>query len=461
MDKSLVFVDLETTGANFARDRILEIGLVEVTAAGATEWSTLIYPETTVSSFITGLTGIDDAMVANAPRFGDIAEELRERLRNKCFVAHNARFDYGFLKAEFARLGIEFRSTVLCTVKLSRRLTPKSPRHNLDTLIERHGLAVDSRHRALADARVLWHLWQAWQDEFGQDVLANAVSGLIRPVSLPDALDPALAEQLPECAGAYALFDAAGNTLQVGRAPNLRSKVLSLFADGRSSRAPLCHVRALRWQPAAGEFGARLAEIAYRQVKAGSASLPHAWRLVEHGPGDFRTQLVTTEDCSFGMDDALYGLYNSPREARQALRKLAEAHFLCLRQTGLEVTKPGAACSALPSGQCRGVCIGKEDVSRHSARLMAALARHKIQVWPYAGPIALVESDEFGMHEDFHVFDTWRHLGCARSEDDLRVVLSKSHKTTFCPDTYRCFLKYIQGKRLRLISSLGAVSPDR
>ena len=133
----MVFIDLETTGANFARDRILEIGLVEVSNDGASEWSTLIAPGVPVSSFITGLTGIDDAMVAGAPAFERIATELRERLQGKLLVAHNARFDYGFLKAEFARLGVDFRSPVLCTVKLSRKLAPKAGRHNLDTLIER------------------------------------------------------------------------------------------------------------------------------------------------------------------------------------------------------------------------------------------------------------------------------------------------------------------------------------
>lgn len=461
MENSLVFIDLETTGANFARDRILEVGLVEVSPEGVSEWSTLINPGTPVSSFISGLTGIDDTMVADAPDFSRVAEALHERLRGKCFIAHNARFDYGFLKAEFARLGIEFRATVLCTVKLSRRLSPKAPRHNLDTLIERHSITVDSRHRALADARVLWHLWQAWQKEFGREVFDNAVYSLVRPVSLPEALDPALADELPECAGAYALLDDSGSTLQVGRATNLRSKVLSLFGDGRASRPPINQVRALRWQAAAGEFGARLAEIAYRNAKLTAPSALYAWRLYEHEPGEFRTQLVTADDCNLGLDKDIYGLYNSAREARQALRKLAEAHFLCLRQTGLEATKPGAGCSAVRSRSCRGVCIGKEDVSRHNARLMTALARQKVQVWPHAGPIALVESDEFGMREDFHVFDAWRYLGCARTQDELESILSEKIYKPFDPDIYRCFLKYFQGKGLRLISSLAAVSPAR
>lgn len=458
----MVFIDLETTGANFARDRILEIGLVEVSSDGASEWSTLIDPGVPVSSFITGLTGIDDAMVAGAPAFERIATELRERLQGKLLVAHNARFDYGFLKAEFARLGVDFRSPVLCTVKLSRKLAPKAARHNLDTLIERHGIVVGARHRALADAQVLWHLWQAWHGEFGQEAVAAAVASLVTPTTLPEFLDPALAEDLPEVAGAYALYDENDETLLVGRASNLRSKVFSLFADGRSAKAPANQVRQIRWRPAAGEFGARLAELGFKRRE--QPSPVYAWKLAEHAPGDFRPTLVNSDECDFGRDEHLYGLYNTAKEARQALRKLAEAHFLCPRLLGTEPAKaaaPDAPCSAVRTKQCRGACFGKEPLSKHSARLMTALARLKVQIWPYSGPIAVVESDEFGMLEDFHLFDGWRYFGCVDSEEALLEKLENNKEINFDSDVYRCFLKYIQGSRLRIISSLAARSPAR
>ncbi len=462
IDAPLIFLDLETTGANFARDRILEIGVVEVSPDGVAEWSTLIDPGVPVTSFITGLTGIDDSMVTGAPAFSRVADELRERLRGKLLVAHNARFDYGFLKAEFARLGIEFRSPVLCTVKLSRKLTPKAPRHNLDTLIERHGITVGARHRALADAKVLWDLWQAWHGEFGKDAVSAAVAALVQPVTLPETLDPALADDLPEVPGAYALDDGDGNPLQVGRASNLRSKIFSLFADGRSAKAPASLVRHIRWRAAAGEFGARLAELGFK--RQGEPPVACAWRLVERAPGDFRPELVTSEDCEFGRDEHLYGLYATAKEARQALRKLAEAHFLCPRLLGIEAARaaaPDAPCSAVRSKQCRGACIGKEALSKHSARLMTALARLKVQVWPYPGPIAVVERDEFGMLEDFHLFDEWRYLGCVNTEAALIDKLESGIDTRFDTDVYRCFLKYIQGNRLRIISSLPGRSPGR
>ena len=102
---SLVFVDLETTGANPVVDRITEIGIVELVDGEARQWSTLVNPEADIPVFIQQLTGITPEMVAGAPTFAELAEEVLERISGRVFVAHNARFDYGFLKNAFQRLG--------------------------------------------------------------------------------------------------------------------------------------------------------------------------------------------------------------------------------------------------------------------------------------------------------------------------------------------------------------------
>src|SRR6266568_6798865 len=159
---AVAFVDLETTGTAAAEDRITEVGIVRVDGgARVSEWSTLVDPECSIPPEIQGLTGITNAMVARAPTFRQIADEITGRIAGCVFVAHNARFDYGFLKHEFGRLGRAFSAKVLCTVKLSRRLYADAGRHNLDSLIERHQLPVGNRHRALGDARVLWEFVQA------------------------------------------------------------------------------------------------------------------------------------------------------------------------------------------------------------------------------------------------------------------------------------------------------------
>lgn len=452
IDQPLVFIDLETTGANFARDRILEIGLVEVDRDGVREWDALVNPGVSVTPFIQNLTGIDDVMVADAPRFEDLALALHERLRERVFIAHNARFDYGFLKAEFARLGIDFRATALCTVKLSRKLYPQHHRHNLDTLMMRHGISAETRHRALADARILWDLWRTWHTELGAQPVRAITDALTRPPTLPPTLDPALADELPDTAGAYALLDANGATLLVGKGPNLRQKVLAHFGDARSNQPPASLVHRVEWRDAAGEFGARLQELGFQRRQKPIPAELCAWRLLQPEPGKFSLELAFATTTDFGTATDLFGLYGTPKEARHALRKLAEAHFLCPALLGLEPVKPDKACTATRTGQCRGACTGKEDGARHNGRLMTALAKLRLREWPYAGAVALVERDEFGMLEDFHVFDRWHYLGRVRSEEALHSCLEQKQLSYFDPDIYRLFLKHIQGKKLRLLT---------
>jgi len=447
----LVFVDLETTGANFANDRIIEIGLIAVDADGAREWSMLVNPETSVSEFITGLTGIDTAMVSSAPKFADIAAQVSEKLRGRLFIAHNARFDYGFLKREFKRLGIDFRASTLCTVKLSRKLFPTHHRHNLDTLVERHGLSVGDRHRALADARVLWDLWQQWHRELPADTIRHAVAVIVGRPELPPQIDPAVVDDLPEAPGAYALYAEDGALLLAKRSTNIRQQVIAHFAPACRDTALARNTWRIDWREAAGELGARLHEIDLSRSIRKAADELCAWQLLQHGEGDFRPKLVAARDLDFATTDNLFGLYMNRREAVHALRKLAEAHRLCHSQLGLGEAAAGAPCVAYKQKTCRGACIGKEALSLHSARLMTALAKFKLKTWPYRGAIAVVERDEFGMREDFHLVDRWRYLGTAHNELALAECLEGAADAPFDPDIYRIIHKFLQAGKVRIV----------
>ena len=447
----LVFVDLETTGANFANDRIIEIGLVEVDQNGAREWSALVNPETTVSSFITGLTGIDTAMVSGAPTFAQLAPLVMEKLRGRLFIAHNARFDYGFLKREFKRLGIDFRVPTLCTVKLSRKLFPEHHRHNLDTLVERHGINAADRHRALADARVLWDLWQRWHESLPAATIQKAVDVIVGRPDLPPQIDVAVIDDLPEAPGAFALYGEDGGLLQVKRSANIRQQVLAVFAPANRETALARNTWRIEWHEAAGELGARLYEMELAHSTRKALDELCAWQLTRHAEGDFRPQLVYSRDIDFAIADDLFGLYMNRREAIHALRKLADAHRLCHSQMGLGDTTKGEACIAYKQKTCRGTCIGKEATSLHSARMMTALAKFKVKTWPYRGPVALIERDEFGMREDFHLVDSWRYLGTVHNEQSLAERLEARIEAAFDPDIYRIMNKFLQAGKLRVL----------
>jgi len=444
----LAFIDLETTGANPLRDRITEIGIVEVDGDQVTTWSTLVNPQRPIPAFIQQLTGIDNAMVADAPTFAQVAEELADRLHGRLFIAHNARFDYGFIKNEYLRLGQRFRADVLCTVRLSRKLFPEYPKHNLDSLIVRHSLETGDRHRALADADLIWQFWRLLKRDQGEDALAGAIQLQLTRPTLPPHLDPALIDDLPDSPGVYLLYGENDALLYVGKSINLRKRVLSHFAaDTREYKEMRLtqEVRRIDWHETVGELGALLLEsrlvkecqpIHNRRLRRASDLC--AWRLQEVAPGDFRPRLVSGQEADFGRSAELFGLFASKREATNTLRKIAEAYELCPSVLGLDKSaQTGRPCFAHQVGKCKGACVGKEPIGLHSARLMAALAKLKLKAWPYPGAIGLVERNDFLDVEEIHVVDGWRYLGTAKSESEIHELLEQARLTQFDMDTYK------------------------
>jgi DNA polymerase-3 subunit epsilon len=154
-DLSFAVVDVETTGmAATDGDRITEIAVVIVRDGKIAEtFDTLINPERPIPSFITSLTHISWEMVKDAPRFADIVDDLLQFMKGHVFVAHNADFDWRFVRAEVERAtGRRLTGPKLCTVKLARRVLPHLPSRRLDALAYHYGVANEARHRAMGDA---------------------------------------------------------------------------------------------------------------------------------------------------------------------------------------------------------------------------------------------------------------------------------------------------------------------
>ena len=451
----LAFVDLETTGATATADRITEIGIIEVDDDGVREWSSLVNPCTPISSFIESLTGISNAMVADAPRFEELADEVLGRLSGRLFVAHNARFDYGFLKNEFRRCGHDFRATVLCTVKLSRKLFPQHARHNLDSLVARHGLLVSGRHRALGDARLIHQFWNLVRSDVEPDLLAATVRQLTARPSLPPNLDPAAIDELPDGPGVYLFYGENNLPLYVGKSKELKKRILSHFAADHAAAREMSlaqQVRRIECIRTGGEIGALLKEAAlikslqpiHNRTLRRNDDLCF-WLLGEVRPGQWQPRLLTVGDLGARLEEHLYGPFKTKRDAQRTLAELAKEHRLCHALLGLEQARPGRPCFAYQLQQCTGACIGKEPVSFHSARLMAALGRLRVTPWPFSGPAWIREGDEV------HLIDQWRHLGTARCEADLHALLD-GPMPGFDRDSYR-ILRDAAGRMVPLASA--------
>jgi len=147
-------VDIETTGGSMGGNAITEIAVVQVQNNEViSEWATLVNPRRHIPAHITRLTGINNAMVANAPTFAEIADQLEHQLNGAIFVAHNVGFDYGFIKAAYESINRSFRKPKFCTVSNSRKTFPGLKSYSLGALTEYFDIDLDNHHRALSDAK--------------------------------------------------------------------------------------------------------------------------------------------------------------------------------------------------------------------------------------------------------------------------------------------------------------------
>lgn len=456
-NRSVVFLDLETTGATATHDRVTEVGLIEVHEGRfVREWSSLVNPGISIPPAIQALTGISNAMVKDAPRFEDIAREVYEAIDGRVLIAHNARFDYGFLKNEFKRLGKTFSAPVLCTVKLSRRLFPQHARHNLDSLMMRHGIDCEARHRALGDARVLWQLAQQWRADPGEAAVLEATAKLLKTATVPAGLPDTVFETIPEGPGVYLFYGDNDVPLYVGKSISLRTRVMAHFSGDHRVNKDMriaAEVKRVDWIETAGELGAlieearlvkQLSPVHNRQLRRAGELCSWQWNPDRHTTAPL---LVSARDLHGGEFRDLYGLFRSRRAAIEALREIADEHQLCHALLGLE--KRAGPCFAYQIRRCRGACAGVETPRAHALRLAAALAALRVRAWPFPGRIGIRETAADGERCELHVLDQWCHLGTVRSEEELHALQDGVPPPLFDFDTYKILSRYLLGGKNR------------
>jgi len=457
LTQPLAFVDIETTGGSHFTSRVLEVGVVRVESGRVVaKYQTLLHPETEIPSFITGLTGITNQDVAGAPRFEQVADQLAEILDGAVFVAHNVRFDYAFLKMEFERLGVPFRPQLLCTVRLSRKLFPQFKTHKLASLIERHGLAAPSRHRAYDDAHCLWQFYQLCLREFDLDTIEEAVKLQLRAQSIPSQLDRAQVEALPEGPGVYIFEDEDGAPLYVGKSVTVRRRVMSHFSSDyeRGAELKLAQtVKRLRAVPTHGELSALLLES--DMVKELQPLYNRALRQKErvalvtqvtNADGYYSVQLEDAREISPDDGVRLLAVYTTLGRARTSLHAVAARFRLCPKLMGLERTN--RACFATQLGKCEGACEGREAPAEYNERFAAAFERQRVAAWPYAGPVLIHEQHPGLEGSAGFVVDKWCLLARLREFED-GTVESTPEVQRFDLDRYKIIRQFLENPRHR------------
>lgn len=436
------FIDVETTGAKPLEDRVTEIAIIRFYRDGTHErWQSLIDPGVPIPAEIQALTGITHAMVREAPGFFSVRSEVRRMLEGTVFVAHNARFDYGFIKNEFRRHGEAFTADVLCTVRLSRKLYPDADGHSLDALIARHGLRGFDRHRAMGDAEATVAFVAKAARDVGEDELKAAVKSLLKMPSLPAHLPTDALKSIPDSAGVYFFYGINDLPLYIGKAKHLRDRIRAHFSSDHMTPNDIRlsqELTRIEWLPTAGEFSALLleAQLVKARMPLHNVNLRRREKTGFYRWLDDETsaplEWLSAAEISEATDD-LYGPFSDKASAKKWLMFAAREHRLCDHALGF--SKPRGSnepCFARQVGRCHGACDGAETRSQHRQRLHAALQPFAMPAWPFAGEAVFEERDVANDRCDVLVFDRW----CA---------VSGGVRLPFDSDVYR-LLKRTMGK---------------
>lgn len=453
----VVFVDIETNGLNHVKGRVIEVGVVRVEGGKVTAtFNKLIDPETPIPYYITNLTGITDHDVADAPTFGQVAEELYEIMDGALFVAHNVRFDYSFLKQEFARVGKPFTPKQLCTVRLSRALYPEHKSHKLASIIERHNIRVAARHRAYDDAAVLWEFLQIVEQAFEAEVVHAAISKQLKLPSLPKGLSPEVVADLPDTPGVYIFEDEQGRPLYVGKSVHIRTRVKSHFAadhDHVGEFKIAQQVRSIRIHETAGELEALLLES--RLVKELQPLFNKRLRKTEKlilvrqlADEQGYLHVVLEESECIDPDEArhILAVYTHKGKAKDALDALVKSFELCPKLCGLE--KRDGACFLYQLHKCRGACAGHEPAATYNQRLLDAFARKRVEQWPFSSPVLVTETGQSARTSGV-VVDQWCIVGQVSQEEYCEPVFTTVQKA-FDVDTYKILRSCLTSKNNKI-----------
>lgn len=380
-DLLYAIVDIETTGGQANRDKITEIAIVLHDGNKVVDtYETLVNPERYIPYGITELTGITQEMVMYAPKFYEVARDIVQLTEGAVFVAHNVRFDYNFIREEFARLGFTYSRKQLCTVRLSRQAFPGLRSYSLGNLISHFNIQVDQRHRAMADALATTQLFERILSQgVTREHVHHMVNMGIKESKLPENISLSRLNDLPEACGVYYFHNQRGEVVYVGKSINIRKRVAEHFADQSPKAAKLQQlVDDITYEITGSELAALLLE-SY-EIKRLSPSVNRAQRqrqfpYVIHSYYNDAGYLCfdIAEVATVRQRNQLRVLSEYPKlsHARGRLLHVLQANELCACFTSIQTGK--GPCFNYHLKQCKGACIGAEATNDYNARAEEAM----------------------------------------------------------------------------------------
>ncbi|HEY5824741.1 MAG TPA: exonuclease domain-containing protein [Cyclobacteriaceae bacterium] len=370
-------VDIETTGGYAENHRVTEIAIFHHDGIRITDkFHTLINPGRNVPQFITGLTGITTEMVRNAPSFEEIAHEIHGWLKDKVFIAHNAHFDYSFIKKEFEEAGIAWSPKKLCTVRLSRKIVPGLSSYSLGRLAESLGIKISDRHRAGGDAHATAKIFHLLLQRDQSGVIEKALKRNSGETTLPPNLPKDDFDKLPAYAGVYYFHDARGNVIYVGKAINIKKRIAGHFT-GEAREWNRSNIRNeihnISFELTGNELIALILESQEIRRLWPKYNLAQKFKTEEWGIYDYEDRNGYLRFVVNVVNKGAKPLitFSSKGDAWNFLWEKVREHELCPKLSGLQVAK--GLCFSHQSGTCKGACEEMETVKKYNKRVQKAV----------------------------------------------------------------------------------------
>ncbi len=400
-------VDIETTGGSPVSERITEIAIIIHDGVKIIdEFVTLINPEKKIPYFISTLTGITNAMVAESPKFYEVARKIVEITDNCIFVAHNVSFDYQFIRFEFKRLGYDYSRQKLCTVQLSRRLIPGLASYSLGKLCDHLNISITNRHRARGDAYATSMLFNYLLSINTSRCELNSLSGM-KLKDLHPNLDPEIIEKLPEETGIYYFFNEKNEPIYIGKSKNIRSRVLSHFRNFGSKKSIDMRnaIASIDYEITGSELIALLRES--HEIKQQRPIYNRAQRraLSHYGLYTFQDEkgyIQLRIEKNTAMNEIPLCSFSTIKSAKSYLHSLVDEYELCQKLCGLYSSD--SSCFSFEIGTCHGACIGKESSESYNLRIRKVIASFRYE------------------HNNFFIVDK------GRNDDEFGIVQVESGK---------------------------------
>jgi len=374
-------VDIETTGGSPKTEKITEIAIYIYDGKKIVdEFVSLVNPEKPIPYFITSLTGINDEMVADAPKFYEIAKQIVEYTEDKILVAHNASFDYKFIKSEFKSLGFDFIRNNLCTLQLSRKLIPGHRSYSLGKLCGDLGINVENRHRAAGDALATVELFKILQKQNNQEGAEDALAASARPnlKNLHPQLDQAFLDNLSEETGVYYFLNDQHQVIYIGKSKNIRKRILSHLSNNGSRRSIELKesIAQIEYELTGSELVALLVESSEIKKHSPRYNRAQKRKTMQYGLYSFKDENgylnLKIDKTSGRVNETPHTCFSAKAEATSVLSKISERHWLCQKLCGLYETE--GACFHHEIRQCNGACVGKESAAVYNNRVTKAIS---------------------------------------------------------------------------------------